>query len=72
MATSNTQMTGPRFIYLGLGLCALALVIIALTGGEPSGGRAETLAIFGIPGGVVCIVIGIIMMIRERRRRPTS
>ena len=71
MATSNKQMTGSMFIYLGLGLCALALVIIALTGGEPSGGRTETLAIFGIPGGVVCIVVGIIMMIRERRRRRT-
>ena len=65
---AEKQMTGSTFIYAGLALCAIAVILIALPGDPPSSGKAEWLTLFGIPGGVVCIIIGAVMVIRERRR----
>jgi hypothetical protein len=69
VSKSEPQMTGPTFIYLGIGLWVIALILLHLPGGRPSSGRLETLALFGIPGGIVCIVVGVIMVIRKRLRR---
>jgi protein-S-isoprenylcysteine O-methyltransferase Ste14 len=57
------QMTGPHFIYFGVALWVLALILLHFPGGIPSGRRIEGLAILGIPAGIVFIIIGVIMVI---------
>jgi membrane protein DedA with SNARE-associated domain len=63
------QMTGPHFIYLGAALWVLALILLHWPGGMPTRGKAEAIAILGIPIGIVCILIGVIMIIWKLVRR---
>jgi hypothetical protein len=68
VSKSEPQMTGPSFIYVGVGLWVIALILLHLPGGMPTSGRAEGLALFGIPAGIVCIIVGVIMVIRKHLR----
>jgi hypothetical protein len=68
VSKSEPQMTGPHFIYFGVVLWVFALILLHLPGGMPTSGRAEGLALLGIPVGIVCIIVGVIMVIRKRFR----
>ena len=69
MSKSKTKASGPSFIAIGLFLCVIALVgISGILGPVPPAGRAATLTTFGLPVGVFIMIVGVIMMIRERRR----
>lgn len=63
--------SGWTFILGGLAFCAITLIAIAISGAvgtEPVAGRGASLIELGIPIGVVAIAIGVVKLIRQRRR----
>ena len=61
---------GPSVIYFGIGLAALSLIIIGwslISQTEPAGGRSTTLMIFGVPAGIILIIVGAIKMFRDKQ-----
>ncbi|KQO05032.1 hypothetical protein ASF06_18465 [Agreia sp. Leaf244] len=68
---SKQEKWGPSVIYLGIGVAALSLIVIwwsAISESEPAAGRPATLMIFGIPAGLVLIIIGAVRTFRDQRR----
>ena len=70
MRADKTKSPGSSLIYFGLGLCAVALAVIAYwaISGDESTGRLGTLAIVGVPVGVASLVAGVVTKLREGRR----
>lgn len=66
---SEKRSHGWSFIVLGLFFCALSLVgLSGMLGFVPSGGRAGTLSLLGLPFGIVSIIIGVVALLRDARR----
>ena len=68
---SKDEKWGPSVIYFGIGLAVLSLIIIwwsAISETEPAAGRGTTLMIFGVPAGIVLIIIGAVKTFRDQRR----
>ncbi|MFG6444495.1 hypothetical protein ACFXQA_04400 [Microbacterium sp. P07] len=62
---------GWSFIALGIFFCALGLVFMFQIFG-PTSGRGETLAVVGVPIGVIAIVIGVVKLVRDERKDPPT
>lgn len=65
-------MRGKDYILAGVCICIISLVVLAFfisTDTEPAPGRAQGISLLGVPAGLVVIVIGVVVSIRERRKR---
>jgi hypothetical protein len=68
---SKDENWGPSAIYLGIGLAVLSLIFIGwsmISQTEPPAGRSTTLVFFGVPAGLVVIIIGAVKTYRDQRR----
>jgi uncharacterized membrane protein len=71
VATSKDEKWGPSAIYFGIGIAVISLIIIwwsAISGTEPSAGSPRTLSLFGVPAGIILIIVGAVKTFRDRRR----
>jgi hypothetical protein len=71
VSKSKSENWGHSAIYLGIGIVALSLIVIwfyTVNGSEPPAGRTTNTMLFGVPVGVVVIIMGIMKTSRERRR----
>jgi hypothetical protein len=67
---SEKKSPGWGFIAVGLVFCVFSLVSLSgMLGPVPDTGRAASLTVFGIPAGVVAIIIGIVSLARAGRKR---
>jgi hypothetical protein len=62
---------GASAIYLGLGLCAISLTMFAwsaISQTVPTSGRYAFLMFLGLPGGLLCIIVGAVKVFMSMRR----
>jgi uncharacterized membrane protein len=67
---SKDENWGPSAIYLGIGLAVLSLIFIGwsiISQTEPPAGRNTTLVLFGVPAGIILIIIGAVKTFRDQR-----
>jgi hypothetical protein len=71
---SEKKSPGWGYVVVGLIFCGFSLVgFSGMLGFIPDTGRAATLTVIGMPVGVVAIIIGIVILSRDRRgQRPRS
>jgi phosphatidylserine synthase len=58
-------------VVIGLVFCALGAVHLLYFGAsdaEPLAGRTQFFSTLGLPVGIIVLVVGVVMMVRERRR----
>jgi hypothetical protein len=63
------KSSGWQIIGVGVAVWVITLIVMGVSSGidsSPQAGKAATLMQFGLPGGLVIIIIGVVILIRSR------